>query len=369
LAKRKLSREEVEDLVAGATILGVGGGGNPDEGLDSLIDVMNKGGHLVLADLDEFDDHDLLASPYFVGSVAPTKRRTGRGPALVVQDPVAAAVSLLESKLGKKVAGTVATELGGGNTAACLAIAGKLGIPMVDGDLMGRAGPELHQSTTQIFNLSMAPSAIVSESGNRILVESYASIDDYEAVARYASVVSGGHVAVVDSPLTKTKAKDCVIQGTVSKCITIGRARRLAAKGNKDPVSAVLSQLTNGRLLLKGRVKKYTWRDEKGFLFGEATVVGEGRWKGREFRSWIKNEHIMGWMDDRPAVLPPDLIVFLDGSSGSGITNDTLKIGMEVAVIGASISPVWRKPTGLAVFGPKHFGFDYDYVPFENLRP
>jgi DUF917 family protein len=368
LTKRELSREEAEDLVAGATILGVGGGGSPDQGLRSLIDVLNQGGDLILANLDEFDDHDLLASPYFVGSVAPTKGRMGKGPALVVEDPVAVAISLLESRLGEKVAGTVPTELGGGNTAACLAIAGKLGIPMVDGDLMGRAGPELHQSTMQIFGLSMAPSAIVSETGNRILVESYATIDDYEAIARYASVVAGGHVAVVDSPLTKTKARDCVIPGTISKCITIGRTRRLAARENKDPVSAVLGQLANGRLLLKGKVKKYAWRDERGFLFGEATVAGEGNWKGKKFRSWIKNEHIMGWMNDRPAVMPPDLIMFLDASDGTGITNDRLKEGMDVAVVGASISKVWRKPSGLAVFGPRHFGFDYDYVPFENLR-
>lgn len=368
MTKRELSREEAEDLVAGATILGVGGGGSPDQGLGSLIDVMNQGGDLILADLDEFDDHDLLASPYFVGSVAPAKKGMEKGPAPVVEDPVAAAVSLLESKLGKKVAGTVATELGGGNTAACLAIAGKLGIPMVDGDLMGRAGPELHQSTMQIFGLSMAPSAIVSETGDRILVESYASIDDYEAIARHASVVAGGHVAVVDSPLTKTKARDCVIPGTISKCIAIGRTRRLAAKENRDPVSAVLGQLANGRLLLKGKVKKYAWKDEKGFLFGEATVAGEGRWRDKKFRSWIKNEHIMGWTNDRPAVMPPDLIMFLDASDGTGITNDRLKEGMEVAVVGASISKVWRKPSGLAVFGPRHFGFDYDYVPFENLR-
>lgn len=348
--------------------MGVGGGGSPEEGLRSIVEVMDRGGQLVLADLDEFGDDDLLASPYFVGSVAPTKKKRG-GPARTVHDPVAEAVSLLESRLRKKVAGTVATEIGGGNTAACLAIAGKLGIPMVDGDLMGRAGPELHQSTMHIFNLSMAPSAIVSETGNRVLVESYASIDNYEAIARYASVVSGGHVAVVDSPITKTKANHCVIQGTISKCISLGRSRRLAAKENGDPVSAVLGQLANGRLLLKGKVKKYAWKDEKGFLFGEATVVGGGRWNGKKFRSRIMNEHIMGWINERPAVFPPDLIMFLDGSRGSGITNDKLKEGMEVAVIGASVDKVWRKPKGLALFGPKHFGFDYEYVPFEKMRP
>ena len=346
MVRKTLTREEVEDLVVGATILGVGGGGGPAKGLARLLEVMDSGGRLVIASLDEFQDEDLLASPYFVGSVATLETKASRKTTVI--DPVAEAVSLLESRLGRKLAGTVASEIGGGNTAACLAIAGKLGIPMVDGDLMGRAGPELHQSTMQIFNFSMAPSAIVSESGNRILVESYASIDDYESIARYVSVVSEGHAAVVDSPLTKDKAQECVIQGTVSKCIAIGRTRRIALKENKDPVAAVLGDLPNGRLLMEGKVEKYSWRDEKGFLLGEATVEGTGKWGKKMFRSWIMNEHIMGWLNDKPTVMPPDLFMFLEPSSGLGVTNDRLKEGMEVAIVGAASHksganhPAWR---------------------------
>ena len=367
MTKTDLTREQVEDLVAGATILGVGGGGSPDEGLAELARVLDQGRHLVVADLDEFGERDIIVSPYFVGSVAPSKKTEGK-PTPAVPDPIAAAVSLLESKLGRKVSGTVATEIGGGNTAACLAIAGKLNIPMVDGDLMGRAGPELHQSTTQIFNRSMAPSAIVSETGDRILVESYARIDDYEAIARYVSVVAEGHVAVVDSALGMSAARDCVIQGTISKCIGIGRAKRMAVEKGEDPVAAVIDKLENGRVLLKGKVARYTWKDEKGFLFGDVTVSGEGEWKSKEFRSWIMNEHIMGWTNGKPSVMPPDLIMLLEPSSGSGITNDRLDEGMEVSVVGASAPRVWRRPAGLAVFGPRHFGFDYDYVPFETLK-
>ena len=357
---------EVQDLVDGATILGVGGGGNPKTGLARLLGVLDSGKKLVLADLDEFGENDLFASPYFVGSVASLEKESKKTETSV-EDPIAEAVSLLESRMGEKLAGTVSTEIGGGNTAACLAIAGKMGIPMIDGDLMGRAGPELHQSTMQIFHFSMAPSAIVSETGNRILVESYSSIDDYEAVARYVSVVSGGHAAVVDSPLTKSKAKDCVIPGTVSQCMAIGKARRAAKEQDRDPVSGIMAELENARRLLRGKVEKYTWKDEKGFLYGEAAVAGTGEWRGKRFKSWIMNEHIMGWADDKPAVMPPDLFMFLNPSSGFAITNDALKEGMEVEIVGASVPRVWRKPEGIAVFGPRHFGFDYDYVPFEDL--
>jgi len=34
---------------------------------------------------------------------------------------------------------------------------------------------------------------------------------------------------------------------------------------------------------------------------------------------------------------------------------------------GASAPEIWRSEAGLKLFGPRHFGFDYDYVAFEKL--
>jgi hypothetical protein len=238
---------------------------------------------------------------------------------------------------------------------------------MVDGDLMGRAGPELHQSTLHIFGFPMTPATLVSESGNRLLVDRTAGIDDYEAIARHVSVVSGGRAAVVDSPLSISEAKQCVVPLTISKCIAIGRSRREAAQRSGDPVKAVTDRLDNGKRIFEGRVSKYTWRDERGFLFGECLLEGTGRWAGKTLKSWIQNEHIMCWIDDKPVVMPPDLIIFLDPSSGEGITNDKLAEGSNVVVLGSSIARLWRSERGLSLFGPRRFGFDYEYIPFESL--
>lgn len=364
--KKLLAVEDIEDLIVGATLLGVGGGGNPATGLKSLIDLYNSGKKLEVWSLDEFSTGDQLASPYFVGSVAPADLSKKKQPK-TVEDPIRVSFRLLENKLGKKISGTVATEIGGGNTAASLAIAGKLGIPTVDGDLMGRAGPELHQSTTHIFGVSMCPAAVSSETGNELLIEKYASIDDYESIARYASVVSGGHVAVVDSPMNLEKASKCIVKGTLSKCIQLGAARRRSISEGKDPVNAICQLLPNGKLIFEGNVSEYAWRDERGFLFGEPKVTGTGEYSGKTLRSWIMNEHIMCWVDEKPVVMPPDLIMFLDPDTGLGITNDKLRAGMRVKVLGASVDPVWRKERGLELFGPRRFGLDYDYVPFESL--
>jgi DUF917 family protein len=364
-----LSKSDIEDLVVGATILGTGGGGSPEDGLSSLMTQFNQGKKLQVASIEELKSDEIIASPYFVGSVAPTSQRKFSGNKKKTDDPISRAFKLLESRLGQRISATVATELGGGNTAASLAIAAKLDLPTVDGDLMGRAGPELHQSTMHIFSFSMAPSAVVSETGNEFLVENYSGIDDYEAIARYASVIARGHVGVVDSPLEVSKANRCVIKGTISKCIEIGRARRESVEGrNPDPIQGVLSKLDNGLKIFEGVISKYTWKDERGFLFAEAQVSGKGEYKGRKLKSSIVNEHIMCWIDDKPAVMPPDLIMFLDPSTGLGITNDKLERGKQVVVLGSSINKVWRQKKGLELFGPRHFGHPYNYIPFEKLR-
>jgi hypothetical protein len=356
------SKGDIEDLVVGTTILGTGGGGSPEDGRNVLESDLKAGRRLTIVNLDETPDDSLLVSPYYIGSVAPDVRPSKK---VIIADPFAVALESVERYFGRKVAATAATELGGGNTAAALHVATQLGIPMVDGDLLGRAGPELHQSTTHIFGASMAPSVVVSETGTIAFIERYADIDDYESLARHIAVLAGGHAAVIDTPLTKSAASKILIKGTISKCIAVGKAVRQAIQDRRDPVEAVRNAL-EGWLLFRGTVQKYQWRNEKGFLFGDVTLSGNREWQGQSFRSWIKNEHIFAWLDSKPVVMPPDLIIFLD-RSGHGITNDTLKLGLEASVVAAKAPDVWRTAKGLEFFGPRRFGFDLDYTPVESL--
>lgn len=62
----------------------------------------------------------------------------------------------------------------------------------------------------------------------------------------------------------------------------------------------------------------------------------------------------------------PDLMMFLV-NRGYAITNDALKSGVEVAVLAAKAPDIWRSKRGIDLLGPRHFGFDYDYVPVEIL--
>jgi DUF917 family protein len=354
--------EQAKALVLGATILGTGGGGSPSSGLTMLNNVLKKGKTIKIAEIDEISKNGFIVVPYHVGSIAPGIKI--KKP-IKIEDPIRQAFKEMERLLGGKIVAIVASEIGGANTPVALSIAAELGIPAIDGDLLGRAAPELHQCTVNIFGIPMYPSVIVSESGNIVVVREYSDIDDYEAIARYLSVLSGNYVSVVDTPMSYDTARKAIIRNTISTSLRLGEEVFKARNEKRDPVDAVVKVL-KGWKIFEGIVEKYNWRDEGGFLKGEAIIRGTGKFSGKTLRSWIKNEHIMVWINDKPAVMPPDLFALLR-DDGEPITNTDLKEGMKVNGVAAKAPDVWRTPEGLRYFGPRHFGFDYDYIPVEEL--
>ncbi len=356
------NRDDLKYFVLGATILGTGGGGDPREGLRLLEEALTLRGKIDIVKVDELSEDAIIVVPYFVGTIAP-----GAEPkkAVRIEEPIKRAFEEMNKMLGGRVSAVLATEMGGLNTAVPLYVAAKVGLPVVDGDLLGRAAPELHQCTVHVYDIPMYPSVIVTSTGNIVIVREYSDIDDYEAIARYLSVLDGKSAAVVDTPLDKERAAKAIVRDTISLAYRLGKEVYEAREEGKDPVEAIVRVL-GGWKIFEGTVEKYEWRDEKGFLVGETEVRGVGRWEGHKLRTWIKNEHIMAWLDDKPIVMPPDLISFvLD--DGEPITNSDLREGYKVHVIAARAPEVWRTRKGLELFGPRHFGFDYDYVPVEEL--
>lgn len=356
------SLQEAEDLVRGATVLGTGGGGSPTEGLKLLKEALEIQGEISLFDIDELAEDSVVVSPYYIGTMAPTAKTMK---SVKFEDPMSLAFQRMEKVLGKKIGAVIACEIGGANTPISINIGTKFGLPTLDGDLLGRSAPELHQCTVHLFNAPMYPSVITTETGNVVVIEKYSDIDDYEALARYISALAGRFAAVVDTPMVKELARKAAIKNTISKSIKIGRAIRESREKEKSPIEAAIEVL-DGWKIFEGVVTKYNWRDEGGFLVGEVLVEGTDEWQGHRLKSWIKNEHIMAWKDGNPIVMPPDLITFLF-DSGEAITNTDLKEGNKVHVVAAKAPEVWRTQKGLELFGPRHFGFNIDYVPVEKL--
>ena len=364
LLKLKLSTEnDIMKIVIGATILGTGGGGDPNEGFKVLKEAVEfKKKPIEIIDLEDLSEKGFIVAPYYVGSIAPDLKP--KKP-IKILSPITKAFEIFEKEMGEKIIGVVASEMGGFNTSIALSIGVLNNIPAVDGDLLGRAAPELHQCTVHIYGYPMTPAVLVSETGNIIVVKEYADIDDYESLARYVSVLSGRYVAVVDTPLTIDVAKKIVVKDTISLAYRLGEEVLRSREKGVHPAERV-AEILKGWVVFKGVVDKYVWRNERGFLIGEAYIRGEDKYRNRVVKSYIMNEHIMIWIDNEPLVMPPDLFILLD-ENGMPVTNTILKENMRVVAIAAPAPDIWRTPRGLELFGPKHFGFNYEYVPVEKL--
>jgi hypothetical protein len=357
-----LDEDAIENLVIGAAILGTGGGGDPKKGLDLLLGAVRSGLNLNVVSLDELPEDSYIVCPFHLGTVAPS---TEGKVSVIFNNPMEIAIKKMRELLKKKVDATIATEIGGFNTAIAIYIAASLNLPAVDADLGGRASPELHQNTVNIFDIPRYPCVIVSRTGNLVVVERYANIDDLESIARHISTLAGGFISVVNTPLDVFTSKKVAVHGTISKCIKVGATVKESIRKGLDTIEQLVTVL-DGYFLFKGIVEKYDWKDEGGFLIGKVFVKGINQWEGHEFESWIKNEHIIAFRDGTPIVMPPDLISFID-EKGHAIMNSELKKGVVVNVIGTKAPEIWRTRKGLELFGPKHFGFNYEYTPIEKL--
>ena len=105
--------------------------------------------------------------------------------------------------------------------------------------------------------------------------------------------------------------------------------------------------------------------DREGYYWGINTIEGTDKFKGHTMKIFFKNENHVTWLDDQVYVTSPDIIEVVALKTAEPITNTDLKKGDTVAVIGAK-NEKYRTKEGIEIIGPKHYGYDIEYVPIEN---
>jgi hypothetical protein len=372
------TRDDVEDLIRGLTLLGTGGGGRPDYALELLLPHVETGGPLAWRTVASVDDDAWVCSVFGMGSIAPTEplpaaERAALGyPAdWVVARPMVRAVEELAAYTGRRLAAIVPFELGAGNTANPIDAARRLGLDLIDGDCAGRAIPELSQTTAALAGIPFAPGAIADPWGNVLIVKAAASADLAERIGKMVSLATKlpdmrAPCAHAGFLMRGRDLKAVAVPGGLTRALAVGRAVRAALAAGGDPADAAARAL-EGWVLFRGRVARKEWESRDGYMFGTTTVEGAGPDGGRTLRIWFKNENHVTWRDGRPWVLSPDLVMLLDAASGEPYTNTALPEGARVGVVGARADARLRSPRAVAALGPRHYGFDLDYTPIETL--
>ncbi|MFM9107283.1 MAG: DUF917 domain-containing protein [Chloroflexota bacterium] len=358
----EVTQEMLEALAIGAGILGTGGGGNPYIGKLECLEQLRAGRSIRVVSLDEVPDDAFVTTVGNMGAPIVSVERLPHG-----EEPLRA-LRALEAHLGRRFSHVLPGEIGGANSMAPMIVAARAGLPVVDGDGMGRAFPELQMDTFTIYGVRATPAAIADPRGHVVLFDGIPDAQTLERYARVVTVEMGGSAGYAFPPMTAADLRRTVIAGTVSLAIRIGeavldaRARRGAVE---SPVDAAL-RAAGGARLFHGKIVDVERRLVGGFARGVLNLDGSGPDAGRTLRIDFQNENLIA-RDESGAVLAvvPDLICLVDEDTAEPITTEIVRYGLRVVVTAIPAPEMLKTPEALAIIGPAAFG--YPEVPYQPM--
>ncbi|WGW14140.1 DUF917 domain-containing protein [Saxibacter everestensis] len=348
------------NLARGAAILGTGGGGDPYIGRLLAEAAIRKHGPVPLVAVDDLDPDAVVIPVAMMG--APTVMVEK----LASQGQFAQAVNSLARYLGVTPTHIACIEAGGVNSTIPIVAAAELGLPLIDGDGMGRAFPEIQMVLPSIYGVRATPMSICDEKGNSGIFD---TVDNAwaERLARPATVEMGCSTIISTYAMSGAQVRESYVPGTLSLCDQLGAEVMSARAAHRDPVAAV-AELLHGRLLAGGKVTDVERRTTSGFARGRATIEGVGPDAGRSVVLQFQNEHLLVELDGTAETSTPDLIMVLDAETAEPVTTESLRYGMRVRVVTAPSDPRWHSDEALALVGPRYFGYELDPVRFDGTR-
>ena len=354
--KRLLDQDTLRAMARGCAVLGAGGGGDTYYALLQALQAAEDFGPATLVDVDDLPGDSLIMPCGGIGAPLVALEKIEAG------DEGERLRDLMQRHTGRTVTALMAGEIGGGNGLVPVTWAARMGLPVVDADGMGRAFPLASQVTMELAGISPCPAVMTDERGNVVIFRTISG-DWAERLERAAAAEFGGQGSSADFPMSAAQAREATVRGSVSQAIRIGEA---VAAAVGSPVAAVIAAVGAFRLV-GGKVLDVRREVTGGFMRGSVVIEGLGQDAGRLIRLELQNEHLVALERGRLLASVPDLITMLDSETADAISADRVSYGQRVVVIAFGCDPIWRTERGIAAVGPQAFGYDFDFVPVEEL--
>lgn len=358
---RKITYDDLEPLAIGAGILGTGGGGSPYLNKIFVAELLRDGLEVPVIPVSELDDSAVVASTGGVGAPIISVERLKEGREFLTS------LRALERYTGQKATHMISAEIGGGNSISPIIVAIQAGLPVVDGDGMGRAFPELQMDTFSIYGVKPTPMAFSDIRGH---VGIYDHVDDARDLERYVRTVTvqmGGGTGATGPLMSGADIKRVAVPGTLSFAVILGKAVLEARRAHRNPVEAA-ADVSGGQLLLTGKITDVDRRMVAGFARGKVELDGTGDDHGHHYVIDFQNENLIVTDEDGQVLCSvPDLICIVDAETAEPISTETLRYGLRVAVLGIPAPALIATPEALEVVGPAAFGYDVGYNPLPGV--
>jgi len=366
----EIRRGDLSALALGAGILGTGGGGNSYYGQLVARQVLGEGSSVRVIDVTEMDPEAFAISSAVIGAPLVCLEKP---PSLRAMQMGFDSVSAV---LTRRVGAFVAAEIGGLQCMFPLILAAQTGLPLLDGDSIGRAFPELQMCTFMIYGTTPGLPMALSYEGGMLLdakeprhqsapQQSPNEPAGIEVERRLRKICSdNGGLIYMTTTFDHESLTRTLIRGSIALALALGRAVEAARAAKRDPIAAIVAA-GGGRRFLGGKVIDVERRFRAGHDWGTVRLEGVDEDQGRTAEIAFKNEYLILRIGEEVALTVPDLITLVETETGTPVTTEILRPGLRVSVLGLPCSPLMKTPQALRAVGPQAFGYDLPYIRLE----
>lgn len=318
----KLNKETLEYALIGGTILGGGGGGHRNLGLESGSTALAYG-DIELVDISRIEDDVLIVTASSVGAPAAVEKH-------VKPRDYIRTIEILQENTGIKVGGIITNENGGAATINGWIQASVLGIPLIDAPCNGRAHPTGTMGSMGLNNVKGFVSNQAFAGGNPALgnyIEGFVGGNIFKTAAmiRQSAVHAGGLVAVARNVIDAKYIKENGAIHGISHAIDTGKAYYEGLKTSTKGAIENVVKFLHGEIIAEGIVSGFNIVTEGGFDVG-TVMVGD-----IEMSFW--NEYMTLESNGNRIYTFPDLIMTFDGDTGEPLTTAEINNEKNLVII------------------------------------
>lgn len=360
----KIAWDDAADIALGGAFLACGGGGDVLVGRMVTERVLREHGNVDLVPLHEIADDATVIAVGGVGAPSIMNEKVSNGTEAIT------ALRMLEEYIGRKADALIAFEAGGFNSLVPVMLASQLKLPVLDADGMGRAFPEMQMETFSIYGVSATPLTLAGNEGNNLIVNMANAATAEKLIRQFTILGGGGACFSAEHVMDGSTAKQVSVPGTISLSLRLGRCLR-ENHGNmrnfRQELDTVLQTAYYGKphVLFEGKVIDVDRQVKGGYDVGIVTLQEFGH-GGATMTMDIQNEFLTARVGTRMLATVPDLICMLDNDTVQPITQETLRYGQRVTVMGILAPEILRTEQALKVIGPGCFGIDLEYIPVDH---
>ena len=322
---RKLTKPQAVQAVLGGAILGGGGGGLLNQGMEAAEQAFSYTDALMLLDPDDLPDTAVVANVSTLGAPSAFD-------AHLTPEHWKTALKDFTEACGCEISGFTSCENGAASTANGWLLSALTGIPLVDAPSNGRAHPTGTMGSIGLNTLNEYVSIQASCGGRE---EKYTEVTARGALAsvshviRQSAVAAGGMTGVVRNPVSVSYLKKHAAVGAISYAIRLGKLYQEAGREGMEALLTALKKEYDARLLIRGTIEQYAIKMQGGYDVGTFTV--RDRDHSQEIQLMFWNEFMTAEGEDGTRLATfPDLIFTLDAENGEVVSTAQASDGRDI---------------------------------------